>query len=120
MNSAVAGDIDYDKIVRGGAIYKQMHFQKADISKIVLEADGVKIYEGTKTQLERAQKNVRPVARVPQTAKMTTLDFALSGYYGDLLRTDGMNDLRARLTLDTLGAVQIVTEQMDVFVYPTT
>lgn len=117
MNSAVAGDIDYDKIVRGGAIYKQIHFQKADINKIVLEADGVKIYEGTKTQLERAQKNVRPFARVPQTAKMTTLDFALSGYYGDLLRTDGMNDLRARLTLATSGAVQIVTEQMDVFNY---
>lgn len=117
MNSAVAGDIDYDKIVRNGAIYKQIHFFKSDISKIVLEADGVKIIEGTKTQLERAQKNVRPVARVPVTAKCTTLNFALSGFYGDLLRTDGMNDLRARLTLTTAGAVQIVTEQMDVFNY---
>lgn len=117
MNSAVAGDIDYDKIVRNGAIYKQIHFFKADINRIVLEADGVKIIEGTKTVLERSQKNTRPVARVPQTGKMTTLDFALSGYYGDLLRTDGMNDLRARLTLGTSGAVQIVTEQMDVFNY---
>lgn len=117
MNSAVSGDIDYDKIVRNGAIYKQIHFFKSDINKILLEADGVKIFEGTKTQLERAQKNVRPTKRVPITAKCTTLDFALSGYYGDLLRTDGMNDLRARLSLASAGAVQIVTEQMDVFNY---
>lgn len=117
LNSSVAGDIDYDKIIRGGAIYKQIHFQKSDVNKIVLEADGVKIFSGTKTQLERAQKNVRPFARLPITAKMTTLDFVLSGHYGDLLRTDGMNDLRARLTLGTSGNVQIVTEQLDVFKY---
>lgn len=115
MNSAVAGDIDHDKLIKGGAIYKQIHFIKADVTKIVLEADGVKVIEGTKSVLERSQKNVRPFARVPQTAKMTTLDFSLSGYYGDLFRTDGINDLRARLTLGSAGAIQVVTEQLDVF-----
>lgn len=115
MNSAVSGDIDYDKLIKGGAIYKQVHFFKSDIAKIVLEADGVKVIEGTKGVLERAQKNVKPFARVPQTAKATHLDFVLDGYYGDLFRTDGINDLRARLTLTTSGAVQIVTEQLDVF-----
>jgi hypothetical protein len=113
INSAVAGDIEYDKIIRGGAIYKQIHFFKADVNKVILEADGVKMYEVTKVQAERGQKNVRPFSRVPQTAKATHLDFVLSGYYGDVLRTEGMNDLRARLTLGSAGAVQIVTEQLD-------
>lgn len=113
INSAVAGDIEYDKIARNGAIYKQIHFFKADVTKVVLEADGVKVYDVTKTQAERGQKNVRPFPRVPQTAKATHLDFVLSGYYGDLLKTENMNDLRARLTLGSAGAVQIVTEQLD-------
>lgn len=113
INSAVAGDVEYDKVIRNGAIYKQMHFFKADVSKVVLEADGVKVYDVTKAQAERGQKNVRPFARVPVTAKATHLDFVLSGFYGDLLKTEGMNDLRARLTLGTSGAVQIVTEQLD-------
>jgi len=115
INSAVAGDIDYDKLIKGGAIYKQIHFFKADVNKIVLEADGVKVIDGAKAVLERAQKNVKPFARVPQTAKCTSLDFCLDGYYGDLFRTDGINDLRARLTLGSAGAVQVVTEQLDVF-----
>ncbi len=117
MNSVAAGDIDYDKLVRGGAIYKQVHFFKADVNKIVLEADGVKVQAGTKAQLERAQKNVKPTSRVPLSAKATTLDFVLDGHYGYALRTDNMNDLRARLTLGSAGVVQIVTEQMDVFKY---
>lgn len=115
INSAVSGEIEFDKLIRGGAIYKQVHFFKADVTKVVLEADGVKVIDAPKAVLERSQKNVKPFARVPQTAKATHLDFALSGFYGDLFRTDGMGDLRARLTLGTSGAVQIVTEQLDVF-----
>jgi hypothetical protein len=113
INSAVAGDIEFDKIARNGAIYKQIHFFKADVNKIVLEADGIKIFDSTKAQLERGQRNVRPFARVPVTARASHLDFALSGFYGDLLKTDGMNDLRARLSLGSAGAVQVVTEQLD-------
>lgn len=115
LSSAVSGDVDYDKLIKGGAIYKQIHFFKADITKIIFQADGVKIYEGTKAILERAQKNVKPFARIPQTAKATHLDFLLEGYYGDLFDTTGINDLRATLTLGTSGAIQIVTEQLDVF-----
>ena len=81
----------------------------------MLEADNVKVIEATKAILERSQKNVRPLARIPQTAKATTLDFIGCGFYGELFRTDGMNDLRARLTLGSAGAVQIVTEQLEVF-----
>lgn len=115
LNASAAGDIEFDKLIRGGAIYNQIHFFKADITKVVLEADSVKVVDATKGVLERQQKNVRPFARVPQTAKATHLDFIQNGFYGDAFRTDGMNDLRVRLTVGSAGAIQIVTEQLDVF-----
>jgi len=115
FNAPAVGEVEFDKIQRNGAVYKQIHFFKADVNNVILEADGVKIYDATKTVIERTQKNVRPFARVPQTAKATTLDFCLDGFYGDLFKTDGMNDLRARLTVGTAGNIQIVTEQLDVF-----
>lgn len=115
FNAPAIGDVEYDKIQRNGAVYKQIHFIKSDINNVVLEADGVKIIDATKTVIERIQKNVKPFARIPQSAKMTTLDFCLDGYYGDLFKTDGMSDLRARLTVASAGNIQIVTEQLDVF-----
>lgn len=116
VNSVAAGMIDYDKLVRGGAVYKAIHLFKADISSITLEADGNKIIEAPKAVLERAQRSVRPVARIPVTTKATHIDFCLEGDEGDLLDTVGMNDLRIRMTLDTAGVVEISTEQLDVWI----
>lgn len=115
LSSAVSGVVEYDKLHRNGAVYKQIHFFKADISNIELEADSNKVIEATKGVLERQQKSVRPTARIPQTGKATHLDFALEGDGGDLFNTAGMNDLRAKLTFDTAGVVEIVTEQLDVY-----
>lgn len=115
INASAAGEIEFDKLIRGGAIYDQIHLFKSDITKVVLEADSVKVIDATKGVLERQQKNVRPTARVPQTTKATHLDFVQNGFYGDAFRTDGMNDLRLRLTVGSAGAIQIVTEQLDVF-----
>ncbi len=115
INSAVSGVIEYDKLAKNGAVYKQIHFYKSDISKIEMEADGNKLIDATKSVLEREQKNVRPVARTPITAKATHLDFLLEGDDGDLLNTQGMQDLRVRMTFDTAGVCEIVTEQLDVF-----
>lgn len=116
VNSVAAGQVDYDKLVRGGAVYKAIHLFKADISAIVLEADGNKIIEATKVVLERCQKSIRPVARIPASLKATHIDFCLEGDDGDLLDTTGMNDLRIRMTLDTAGVVEVSTEQLDVWV----
>lgn len=115
MNSASSGVVEYDKLIRNGAIYKQIHFFKADISRIELEADSNKVIDATKAVLERQQKSVRPVARVPVSAKATHLDFALEGTGSDLFNTTGMNDLRAKLTFDSAGVVEIVTEQLDYY-----
>jgi hypothetical protein len=56
---------------------------------------------------------VRPVPRVPNTAKCTTLDFNLDGDVGDLLATGKqVQDMRFKLTLGDSGSMDIVTEEL--------
>lgn len=115
-NSGAAGVQDFDKLIRGsGVVYKQIHLFKADVNNVIVEADSVKFIDAKKANLEREQKNVRPFARVPITARATHIDFALEGDRASLLRTDGMQDLRIRMDLGTAGNVDIVTEQLAFF-----
>lgn len=114
--AAVAGLQDFDKLIRGsGIVYKQIHLIKSDVTTALLEADSIKIIDASKAQLEREQKMVRPFARVPQTAKMTTIDFVLEGDRSSLLRTDGISDLRVRMNITAGGNLDIVTEQLEIF-----
>lgn len=113
ISSSVTGVVETDKIPRGGAIYQAIHLFKADISNVELELDTVKVIESTKAVLERIQKAVRPVARIPQTAKATHLDFLIEGDAGDLLNTAGVQDMRLKMTFDTIGSCDIVLEQLD-------
>lgn len=114
LSSSVVGVVETDKIPKGGAVYQAIHCFKADISRIEFEVDGVKVIASTKATLERLQKAIRPVARVPQTAKATHIDFLLEGDAGDLLNTQNVKDIRARLTFDTVGSCDLVLEQLDV------
>jgi hypothetical protein len=112
LNSAVSGEIEYDKLAKNGAVYKQVHFFKSDITRIRLLADGTDVIDATKSILERLQKTVKPTARVPLTAKATHLDFVLEGAEGDMLNTAGVNDLRAKLEFGSAGVCEIVTEKL--------
>ncbi len=114
LSSSVVGVVETDKIPKSGAVYQAIHCFKSDISRIEFEVDGVKVISSNKATLERLQKAVRPVARVPQTAKATHIDFLLEGDAGDLLNTQNVNDIRARLTFDTVGQCDLVLEQLDV------
>jgi len=114
LSSSVTGVVETDKIPKGGAVYQAIHLFKADISRVELEVDGVKVIASTKATLERLQKAVRPVARVPQTAKATHLDFLLEGDAGDLLNTQNVRDIRLRSTFDSVGSCDLVLEQLDV------
>ena len=59
-------------------------------------------------------KKFRPITAVPpQTATMTTVDFALDGDMNHSLVTQGLFDLRLRPTLDTPGQVNILVEYLD-------
>lgn len=115
LNSAVAGDVDFDKLLRNGAVYQAIHLFKADVNRVLLEIDQNKWIDASKGQLERIQKTVRPNARVPLTAKATHIDFLTSGLSKDLLDTTNIQDLRLRMNLGTSGAIEIVTEQFEVY-----
>ncbi len=112
FSSAVAGQVEIDKLPRG-AFYSTIHFFKPDISSIEVETDGVKIIDATKSVLEREQKEASPVKRVPVTTKATHVDWSLEGDLAQSIQTDQLQDLRVKMNLDTAGAVDIVTETLD-------
>lgn len=110
-SSSVAGVLEADKLPRG-PLYSVVHLFKADISAVEVEANGVKIVDATKAVLERFQKEAN-TKRVPMTAKATTIDLITDGNLSDSLATANIQDLRFKMTLDTAGAVDIVTETID-------
>lgn len=112
FSSAVAGTVEIDKLPRG-AFYGAIHLFKADISAVEIEADQVKIYDATKTVGERFQKESSPVKRVPVTASATHIDWLTEGDLAQAIKTDLLSDFRVKMTLDTLGSVDIVTETLD-------
>lgn len=116
-SSAVSGDVEIDKLLKG-PWYAAAHLFKADISKVVVEMDEgqgpVKWVDATKAILERNQKEAAPRARVPVTAKATHIDFLTEGDLYKALKTDKATDLRIKMTLDTAGAVDIITETLDI------
>lgn len=112
FSSAVAGQVEIDKLPKG-AFYGAIHLFKADISNVEVEADQVKIVDATKSVLERQQKEASPVVRVPVTGSATHLDFMTEGDAAQAIQTDTLQDFRIKMTLDTAGAVDIVTETID-------
>ncbi len=111
-SSAVSGKVEIDKLPRG-AFYSAIHLFKSDISAVEVEADSVKLVDASKTVLERFQKEASPVARVPVTGSATHIDFVLEGDYQQAIQTNILKDWRVKMTLDTSGAVDIVTETLD-------
>lgn len=111
-NSSVAGILEADKLPRG-AWYSVIHLFKADISNVEVIANDVKMIDATKAILERIQKGASPVKRVPVTAKATHIDLITDGNLLNSLPTAGLSDFRIKMTLDTAGAVDIVTETVD-------
>jgi hypothetical protein len=110
--SAVAGQVEIDKLVRG-PWYQAIHLFKSDVTAVEVEVDTVKIIDGVKADLERIEKGASPVKRVPVTASATHIDFVTEGDMNQALQTDAVNDFRVRMTLGTSGAVDIVTETLD-------
>lgn len=122
-SSPVSGVVEIDKLPRNGEVYKAIHMFKSDITNVLLTVNQNQVIDSSKALLERDQKNVRPVARVPQTAKATHLDFLLDGDPGDMLATsvvrngkqELINDFRLAMTLGSAGSVSIITECISVW-----
>lgn len=112
FSSAVAGQIEIDKLPRG-AFYSAIHLFKADVNSAVLLSDQVKVMDASKAALERAQKEASPVKRVPLSAKATSLDFITEGDLAQSIDTSRVQDFRVQATLGTSGTMDVVTETLD-------
>lgn len=112
VSNATAGVLEADKLPKG-AWYSLIHLFKADISNVELIANDVKIVDATKSILERIQKGSSPQKRVPVTGSATHIDLITDGNLLDSLPTANLSDFRIKMTLDTAGAVDIVTETVD-------
>ena len=112
-SSNVSGAFEVDKLPRG-AYYGAIHLFKADVTEVEVMANDVKIIDAKKGVLERFQKEASPVKRVPLTAKATHIDFLTDGNLLDALPTQGLQDFRVKMQLGTSGAVDVVTETLDV------
>jgi len=111
FSSAVAGEVEIDKIPRGPRIMA-IHCFKGDVNAVVVEADGFKIVDAKKAVLEAMQKGAVPRARVPMSAKATTVDFMLEGDFAQTLVTGPLKDFRVRTDLGTSGAMDVVVEYL--------
>jgi len=109
FSSAVSGAIEIDNIPVGPRV-QAIHLFKSDISNLVLELDGVKVYETTKALGEVIQKEH---GRVPVTSSATHFDSQLENDNAQAMITKGVQDFRLRPTLDTSGAVRVVVEYLD-------
>lgn len=109
--SLTAGVNEIDKLPRGPRICA-IHLFKSDITDVEVEADGVKIYDASKTIGESVQQME---ARTPQTASATHVDFMSDGDFKDALVTAGLQDFRVRPTATGAGVVNVVVEYLDGF-----
>ncbi len=112
-SSSVSGNVEIDKLDRG-PFYAAIHLFKADVSEVTVKSNRKSIFDQvTKASLERSQKEASPKARVPQTAKATHIDFVLQGDLAGAYPTGGLTDWRLKAKLDTAGAMDIITETLD-------
>lgn len=113
VSFATAGKQQIDNIPRAANI-AAIHLRKADVSLVEFEINAgtgpAKIIDTSKTLLEAYQKQY---LRVPQTAKMTHIDFQLTGDVYAPLPSTGLVDMRVRPTIDTSGALTTVVEYLD-------
>lgn len=110
MASSVVGVLEADKLPKGGDTYAAMHLFKSDITNVELEVDNIKVIDLSKASLERFAKSASPSVRAPVTARATHIDFLLDGDAGQCLNTKGVTDMRLKMTLATVGAVDVVAE----------
>lgn len=116
MASAVAGQIEIDKIVKGPTI-RAIHLIDTDGTAdtkpdaLEVEMDSIKVFEASDVLAEEIQKQY---GRSPQ-AGFYHCDFTLEGDFGQALVTNKAQDLRIRPTLGAAGSLDVIVEYIDGF-----
>lgn len=121
---ATSGTVEIDNIPRSARI-SAIHLFKADVSKIELEMDSIKLVDMSKPMSEVLAKKASPKGRIPISAECTHVDLCLDGDVRHVLVPCGdsgatppllpAQDLRLRPTIDTPGLVDVVVEFLDGF-----
>ena len=106
-----AGVNEVDKLPKGPRIIA-LHAFAGDFTKVEAELDSFKVFEADKTLAESLQKESN---RTPQSSAATHVDFCLDGLLSDALVTEGVQDMRFRLTKTAAGAADVVVEYLDGF-----
>lgn len=104
VDNASTGIKEVSDIPRLGNIPFYFLF-KADISSAELKLNQSSMYELSKAQGERIQ---RDYDRVPDDTKFTAVDFMLEGDPDQAIKFEGVNDFRIRPSFDTSGAADLV------------
>ena len=105
------GVTEIDKIPRpASASIAAIHIVTAAvITKVELEMDSLKAFEGGKTLIEKIQVDH---GRSPQAGRVT-LDFVLEGDMLQAIPLAGLQDLRIRVYTDDAAAATVVVEYFD-------
>lgn len=111
-SSATSGDFEISNLPRSGARIACVHLFKADVSHVLVKADGREAVDMPKTVLEQMQK---VFGKTPITATCTHVDFVVNGNVQDSLITQGLQDLLVRPTLDSSGSLRTVVEFFEEF-----
>lgn len=107
-SAAAAGIKEIDNLPRESRI-KAIHLFKSDISQAEIELDSTIFYDPSKALGAGIQTDYN---RVPDMAKMTTVDFTLQGDPMQALIVQNAFDFRLRAKCDTAGSFDIVVEYL--------
>lgn len=111
FSSAVAGSFEIDSIPTQSARIERIHLFKDgdDISKVELDIDSGIYFQADKEITQQMQKDQ---GRTPQ-AKYVHMDWVLEGDPAQAVATQGVQDFRLKLELDTAGSVDVIVEYLD-------
>jgi hypothetical protein len=117
FNFGGSGQVEMTGITYGAAI-QAMHFQKSNVSNVLIQESSKSVVNMPKTILEHMQKGY---GRAPVTALYTHVDFNLEGDPAQSLMTSARDangvvrakDLRIQPTLATSGACDLYVEYLD-------
>ncbi|QYX66812.1 hypothetical protein K2227_11115 [Shewanella putrefaciens] len=105
------GVTEFDKLPRpASASLAALHIvSTTPITKVELEIDSLKAFEGGKTLIEKIQVDH---GRSPQAGRLT-LDFVLEGDMLQAIPLAGLQDLRIRIYTEGAGSAVLVAEYFD-------
>jgi len=101
-NPSAAGEFDIADLPKGH-VFNQLVFKSANIDKIEIQRDGYTVFERTKAENDKVQGDG---VRIPQSGYFV-VDFTEEGYGSEGLTTQGVHDLRVKLTMSAGGAVPL-------------